>query len=89
MEYQFIGCEYYFALLPDYVYFVLYISFLNRSLRSSTDASFGFPGAQASAWADSARNWRSSSLRASSLDGIPTSSESLRTASTAAFLYSS
>src|SRR5699024_11181245 len=33
-----------------------YISFLKSSFRSSTLASFGLPGAQASACADSARN---------------------------------
>ena len=36
--------------------FLNYMIFLKRSFRSSTLASFGFPGAHASAWADSARN---------------------------------
>lgn len=69
--------------------FLNHMIFLNRSFRSSTLASFGLPGAQASACADSARNCRSSSLIASSLVGIPTSTESFLTASIAAFLYSS
>ena len=33
-----------------------YIILRNRSFSSSTPASFGLPGAHASAWADSARN---------------------------------
>ena len=53
-----------------------YIILRNSSFKSSTDASFGLPGAQASACADSARKSRSDSLIASSFDGIPTSSES-------------
>ena len=56
----------------------------NRSLRSSTLASFGLPGAHASAWADSARNCRSSSLSAGSLAGMPTSWLSFFTAAQAA-----
>ena len=61
-----------------------YINLRNNAVRSSTLASLGLPGAQASACADSARKGRSSSFSASSLEGIPTSSDSLRTASTAA-----
>ena len=61
-----------------------YINLRNNAVRSSTLASLGLPGAQASACADSARKGRSSSFNASSLEGIPTSSDSLRTASTAA-----
>ena len=56
----------------------------NRVLKSSTEAALGLPGAQASAAADSARNWRSSSFMASSLVGMPTSTDSWRTASMAA-----
>ena len=55
---------------------VYYITFLNNAMKSSTEASFGFPGAHASACADSARNWRSSSFRPFTFVGIPTSTES-------------
>lgn len=74
---------FFLSFLPFWIH---YISLRNNSFRSSTQVSFGFPGQHASAYADSARKSRSSSFSASSFDGIPTSSESLRTASTAAFL---
>ena len=46
---------------------LFYISLRNNAVRSSMLASFGLPGAHASAWADSARNGRSSSLMASKM----------------------
>ena len=61
-----------------------HISWRNRLLKSSTVASLGLPGAQASAAADWARNSRSSSFMAGSLVGMPTSTDSWRTASMAA-----
>ena len=61
-----------------------YISFLNIASKSAMLASLGLPGAHASAAADSHRNGRSSSLSASSLVGMPTSTESCFTASMAA-----
>ena len=61
-----------------------YISLRNISSNWARSAWRGFPGAQASAAADSQRNGRSSSLSLSSFVGIPTSIESWRTASTAA-----
>ena len=55
-------------------------------MKSSTLASLGFPGAQASAAADLARKGKSSSFIASSFAGIPTSADNCLTASIAAFL---
>lgn len=58
--------------LPKGFYMIL----RNSIFMSSTLAARGFPGAQASAKADSAKNDRSSSRTTSKRDGIPTSSES-------------
>ena len=73
--------------VPWHIFF--YISLRNNAVRSSMLASFGLPGAHASAWADSARNGRSSSLMASSLDGMPTSSESFADSIDRSFTVSS
>ena len=62
------------------------MSFLNIASKSASSACLGLPGAQASAAADSQRKGRSSSLSFSSLVGIPTSTESWRTASMAAYI---
>lgn len=56
----------------------------NSSLKSSTVAALGLPGAQASSAADWARKSKSSSFIASSLVGMPTSTDNCRTASMAA-----
>ncbi len=60
-----------------------YITLRNSSLKSSTLAALGLPGAQASAAADWARKSRSSSFIPSSLVGMPTSTDNWRTASMA------
>jgi hypothetical protein len=50
-----------------------YISLRNKALKSSIEAGFGFPGAHASAAAEVAKKSRSSSFKASSFVGMPTS----------------
>ena len=61
-----------------------YISLRNISSNCAKLAGRGLPGAHASAAADSQRKGRSSSLSFSNLVGMPTSTDSWRTASTAA-----
>ena len=64
-----------------------YIILRNIASKSSIVALLGFPGAQASAAADSQRIGISSSL-ISNFVGIPTSTDNCQTASIAALRYS-